>query len=352
MKQFILSAVLACVIVPLLSAQILDKPAATVRLTRTESITVSTFDKTVQAMEAQTRRPLTTDERHQLLDALIGNLLILQAAARDNVTVSDAELRTAVGDYQKQIGQVAGLGRPMTDAELQQYVKNNGVTYDAFQKQIRDQQTVVDYIRKMKPTVFDIPRTVPEQDIDDYYDANKQNFFMNDMVTLKHIFIDTRQLTSQDDRAKAAKHAEDVLKEFKAGASFSDLVMKYSEDNKSKYNGGLFNTFFRNDAQNRQFLGGAFWDAIFKLKQGETSGVLQSNLGYHIVQVVNREDARLLGLTDKIPPQDQITVHDAINQTLVAQRQADAYKAALADIVGNLKKQADIKIFDDNISWQ
>jgi len=250
------------------------------------------------------------------------------------------------------MGQMAGLGRPMTDGELQQYVKSNGVTYDAFQKQIRDQTTVVDYIRKMKPTVFDIPRTVPDPQIQDYYDANKQNFFMNDMVTLRHIFIDTRQLTSAYDRAKALKHAQDVLKELQAGASFGDLVLKYSEDNKSKYSGGVFNTFFRNDVQNRQFLGADFFDSIFKLKKGETSGVLQSNLGYHIVQVADRQDARLLDLTDKIPPQNQITVHDAINQTLVAQKQADAYKAALADIVGNLKKQAEIKIFDDNINWQ
>jgi parvulin-like peptidyl-prolyl isomerase len=352
MKRIILAAMLASAIVPLLAAQVLDKPAATVRLTKTESITVSSFDKTLAAMESQVKRPLSPDERRQLLDALVGNLLILQAAARDNVVVSDAELKTAVGDYQKQMGQMAGLGRAMTDAELQQYVKSNGVNYDAFQKQIRDQQTVVDYIRKVKPAVFDIPRTVPEQQIQDYYDANKQNFFMNDMVTLKHIFIDTRQLTSADDRAKALKHAQDILKELQAGASFTDLVLKYSEDNKSKYTGGLFNSFFRNDAQNRQFLGADFWDSIFKLKKGDVSGVLQSNLGYHIVQVVDRQDARLLAMTDKVPPQNQLTVHDAINQTLVAQKQADSYKAALSDIVGDLKKQAEVKVFDDNISWQ
>ena len=48
-------------------------------------------------MEAQAKRTLTPDERRQLLDALVGNILILQAAARDNVVVSDAELKTAVG---------------------------------------------------------------------------------------------------------------------------------------------------------------------------------------------------------------------------------------------------------------
>jgi parvulin-like peptidyl-prolyl isomerase len=342
---------MSCALVPLVAAQVLDKPAATVRLTKTESITVASLQKTSAAMEAQAKRSLTLDERKQLLDALVGNLLILQAAARDNVLVSEAEMKASVAEYQRQMGQMANLGRSMSDAELQQYVKSNGVTYEAFQKQLRDQQTVLDYVRKKKPEIFNVSRAASDQEIQDYYDANKSNFFMNDMVTLKHIFIDTRQLTSKDDRDKAAKHADDVLKELKGGAAFADEVMKYSEDNKSKYNGGLFNTFFRNDAQNRQFLGAAFFDAIFKLKKGETSGVLQSNLGFHIVQVTERIDARLLTLEDKIPPQYQSTVREAINASILTQRQADAYKVAVSDIIAELKKQAEIKVFDDNINW-
>jgi parvulin-like peptidyl-prolyl isomerase len=351
MKRIIICVVMACACVPLLPAQVLDKPAATVRLTKTESITVSSFQKTAAAMEAQAKRSLTAEERKQLLDALIGNIIIIQAAARDNVVVSEAEMKNAVAGYQQQMGQMANLGRSMSDAELQQYVKSNGITYDAFLKQLRDQQTVISYVRKKKPAVFENAKAASDQEVQDYYDANKSNFFMNDMVTVKHIYVDTRQLTSKDDRDKAAKHADDILKELKAGAVFADLVMKYSEDNKSKYNGGLFNTFFRNDAQNRQFLGAAFFDSVFKLKKGETSGVLQSNLGFHIIQVTEKLDARLLSLTDKIPPQNQMSVKDAINATLVNQRQADNYKAALSDIMAELKKQAEIKVFDDNINW-
>jgi peptidyl-prolyl cis-trans isomerase SurA len=156
MKRIILGAFLACAFVPLVSAQVLDKPAATVRLTKTESITVSVLQKTASAMEAQAKRSLTLDERKQLLDALVGNMLILQAAARDNVLVSDAEMKTSIAEYQRQMGQMAGLGRSMTDVELQQYVKSNGITYEAFQKQLRDQQTVLDYVRKKKPAVFDV----------------------------------------------------------------------------------------------------------------------------------------------------------------------------------------------------
>jgi foldase protein PrsA len=350
MKRLLLCTVLTCGLVPLLAAQVLDKPAATVRLVKTESVTVSALQKATATMETQARRSLTPDEKRQLLDTMVAQILILQAASRDNVVVSDAEMKTAVADYQRQMGQAQNLGRSLSDAELQQLVKSSGATYDQFLKQLRDQQTVVDYVRKKKPTVFDISRTASDQDIQDFYDQNKGNFFMNDMVTVKHIFVDTRSLTSKDDRDKAAKHADDILKELKGGASFSDLVMKYSEDNKSKYSGGMLNSFFRNDTQSRTALGSGFFDAIFKLKKGDTSGVLQSNYGYHIVQIADRLDARLLGLDDKVPPLNQMTVREAINNTLVTQKQADSYKAALTDIVADLKKQAEIRVFDDNIN--
>jgi len=350
MKRLILGAVLACAIVPLVTAQVLDKPAATVRLVRTESVTVSMLQKAVALYEAQARRPLTADERRQVLDELISKALILQAASRDNVVTTEAELRQATSDYQKQMGAVAGLGRPLNDQELQQLLSRNGMTSDAFQKQLRDQQTVLDYLRRKKPTLFDTLK-VTDSEIQDFYDQNKQNFFVNDMITVKHIFVNTQQLTSKDDRDKAARHADDILKELTAGATFDSLVVKYSEDIKSKYNGGQF-SLFRNDSQMRQALGTAFFDSVFRMKKGETSAVLQSNIGFHIVQVVDRVDAHLLGLTDKIPPQNTTTVRDAINQQLMAQRQADAYKSGLSDIVADLKKQAEIRIFDDNIAAQ
>ena len=103
------------------------------------------------------------------------------------------------------------------------------------------------------------------------------------------------------------KRADDILKELKGGAAFGDLVMKYSDDTVSKYKGGDIGTFIRSDPQRTQLFGHDFFEAIFKLKKGETSGVIQSNLGFHIVQVVDRSDARLLTLDDKVPPLNQIT---------------------------------------------
>jgi parvulin-like peptidyl-prolyl isomerase len=342
---------MVCVLVPSLGAQTLDKPAATARLTKTESVTVSQLQKAVASMETQAKRSLTKDERRQYLDVLIGNLLLLQAAARDNVIVSDAELKTAVGQYETQMGTIANLGRAMSDGELQQYLQGNGVSFEAFQKQLRDQQTIIDYVKAKRKSQFDSVKPVTDQDVQDYYDSNKSKFFMDDMVTVRHIFIDTRPLTSKEDRDRAAKRADDILKELKGGAAFTDLVMKYSEDTKSKYKNGVFGSFFRNDPQGRQLFGSSFFDSVFKLKKGETSSVLQSNLGLHIVQVTDRLGAQLLGLNDKIPPQNVMTVKEGIKNTLAGQRQNEVFSATLSDLVAELRKQADVKVFDNNIDW-
>jgi peptidyl-prolyl cis-trans isomerase SurA len=351
MRKFILCAALACALVTSLGAQVLDKPAATVRYTKTESITVTQLQKQITAFEASARRVLTTDERKQVLDSMIAQALLLQAAAKENVVVSDAQLKTAIATYEQQLGQGYGLGRPLTEAELQQYVKSSGQTYDVFLKSLRDQQTVYSYIQKKKPNIADSIKQPTDQEIQDYYDANKRNFFMDDMITFRHIFIDTTQLTSKEDRDKAAKHADDILKELKGGASFTDLVTKYSDDSRSKYSGGLYPSIFRNDEQRRQAFGATFFDALFRMKKGDTSAVLQSNAGFHIVQITDRIDARLLGLDDKIPPQNTATVRDTVKSAIMINRQNAAWTQAQTDIVADLRKTAEVNIFNDNIAW-
>ncbi|MGA2481421.1 MAG: hypothetical protein ABSG63_22005, partial [Spirochaetia bacterium] len=127
MKRILCLAMLACLLAPTLWAQVLDKPAATVRLTKTQSVTVSQLQKVVAPLEAQAKRTLSKDERKLALDSLVSTLLIEQAAERDKVVVSDAELKASISDYEQSLGAAGNLGRAMTDAELQQYMQRNGV---------------------------------------------------------------------------------------------------------------------------------------------------------------------------------------------------------------------------------
>jgi peptidyl-prolyl cis-trans isomerase SurA len=351
MKRCIVLAVVAAIACSSAWAQALDKPAATVRLTKTESISVKQLQKAVAPYEAQLKRVMTKDERKLVLDRLVATILISQAAERDKVTVSDADIKAEIAGTEKQLGLAANLGRDMTDVELQQYLKNNGSTWEDFQKGIKDNLLLVAYANFKRKGFLDAVKGPSDDDARDFYDANKASYFQDDMITLRHIFIDTRQLTAKEDRDKAAKRADDIAKELKGGGVFGDLVIKYSDDTASKYKQGDIGTLVRSDAQRKQLFGNSFFDAVFRLKKGETSGVLASNIGYHIIQVVAKYDARLLGIDDKVPPLLQVSVRDSIKANLLVQRKTDALASALNDIVAELKKQAEVKPFDDNITW-
>jgi parvulin-like peptidyl-prolyl isomerase len=351
MKRFlVLSAILAIAAVAA-GAQAIDKPAATVRLTKTESVSVSQLKKAIAPFEAQAKRALTADERKLVLDKLVSTLLIGQAADRDKVVVSDAEVKVEIANTEKQLGAAGNMGRDMTEAELQQYVKSTGSSWDDFVKSIKDNKLLINYTLAKRKGLLEGVKPVTDQDVRDFYDANKASFFADDMVNIRHIFIDTHLLTAKEDRDKAGKRADDIYKELKAGAAFGDLVMKYSDDPSSKYKGGDIGMLLRSNPQQKQFYGNDFFESVFRLKKGETSGVIQSNLGYHIVQVISRFDAKLLTLDDKVPPLNTVAVRDYIKNNLSMQRQRESVGKALDEIVADLKKQAEIKIFTDNLSW-
>ncbi len=347
MSLFLILAACSAVI----SAQAIDKPAATVRLTRAETISVRKLRKTVDPLEQRAGRALTVEERKTILDGLVNRALIEQSAEKDKIYVSDAELKLALDQQKKDLGAQAA-GRELTDAELQTVIKSSGVTWDEYVATIKYSQLILKYAQFKRPDlVSKIPQPT-EEDAKEFYDANKTKYFVyDDMARIKWILVDTRNLTSKDERDKAAKRADDILKELKGGAKFEELVAKYSDDTSSKYKGGDKGYLIRSDTQVQQMYGTALFNAAFSVKKGETSGIIQTNVGYAIIMVTDRIDARILNLDDKIPPEYAKRVGDRVKEMLLAQRQNEAYTKSLTDIVAELKKQAEVKIFEENLGW-
>lgn len=164
-----------------------------------------------------------------------------------------------------------------TDAELQAY-------YNAHQDQFRaPEQAVIDYVvldlDTLKKTI-----TVPEKDLRDYYEQNKSRYGAPEERRARHILIKVDKSAPAAERAKAKARAEDVLAQVRKNpAAFAELAKKYSDDPGSKDQGGELGFF------NREAMVKPFSDAAFALKPGEISGVVESDFGYHIIQV---EEAR------------------------------------------------------------
>jgi parvulin-like peptidyl-prolyl isomerase len=334
-----------------LGAQAIDKQVATVRLTTMQAVTLRQLRQQVDPLEMQQGRALTKDERRKLLDGLVNRILIEQAAARDKVVVSDAEFNAKLAETKATFAKQQGLARDLTDQELQTLVRNNGINWDEFTKQLRYGLLVLDYVKVKRKATLDAVKPPTDQEALDYYESNKKNFFVNDYVRIRHIYLDTRNLTTKEERDKAARRADDILRELKGGVPFDEVAAKYSEDGPTKYKGGEVGWLARDDAQRQQVLGKAFFDAVFHMKVGEVSGVLASNMGLHIVQCEEVIPAHLVAFTDKVPPLNDITVKDYVKNYLLAAKQQDAAYSALDDIVQELRKQAEIKVFEENLAW-
>ena len=351
MKRIFLLAAALLLVTPIVFAQLIDKPVATVKLSKFEVISVKQFRKQIEDLEARTQNQLSMDDRRKLLDLMIGEMLISQAAAMENITVSQGEIDSRIAIARQTGGLGLNLNRELTEQEFRQLLQQSGLSWEEYIDQLKKAILQQKFVMEKKRALFEKIAPPKEAEIEDFYEANKTAFVAPDMVRFKHIYIDTRNLASADEKNKARIRAEEISRELRNGATFDDLVVKYSDDKNSRYKGGDFGYLRRDDQARRQLLGKEFFEAPFKMNVGEISGVLQSNIGFHIIRVTEKIPFRLLALDDPIPPQNNSTVREQISAQLLQQKQAEFYQQALMDLLAELKKKAEIRIFEENLSW-
>jgi len=200
----------------------------------------------VQGVDPNTPEGQESVARHQewILNMMIEQVLIEQAAAAQGITVSDEEVNLHVQAMIADSG-----GEEAFDARLAEM----GETREDVWRKARAQLIGM----KMTQRVIDsVPKTAEH-------------------VHARHILVDTKE------------EAERILAQLQAGADFATLAMTYSRDVSTRDTGGDLGFFPRG------ILIAPEVEAVaFALQPGQFSGVVQSMLGYHIVQVVERDPAR------------------------------------------------------------
>lgn len=169
-----------------------------------------------------------------------------------------------------------------SDEEYMKNLEDIGID-EAFLKE----QTIKDLTWQNYKSNFDEITTISNEDIQKYYDENKASFY-KDEAKASHILISTvdendKEL-SKEKKEEAKKKAEDILKRAKAGEEFSELASEYSEDPGSASKGGDLGYFKKGDMVEE------FNDAVFALKVGEISDLVESKFGYHIIKLTDRID--------------------------------------------------------------
>jgi peptidyl-prolyl cis-trans isomerase D len=165
-----------------------------------------------------------------------------------------------------------------TDEEVRKYYDANKAGFAqpakmAYQVVVLDQDKVAATIN------------VTDEQLRTAYSNALDNFRMPERVHARHILLKTEGKSDAEKAALKAK-AEDLLKQLKNGADFAELAKKYSDDG-SKEQGGDLGWFVRNQMVPE------FDSVAFALKPKELSGVVTSQFGYHIIQTLEKDPAKL-----------------------------------------------------------
>ncbi len=162
--------------------------------------------------------------------------------------------------------------------EIQDFYKANSSRYTAPEK--KSLTVLVADQAKIEATV-----NPADADLQRLYSQNQEAFRTPERVKGRHILLKTQGKPASEEAAIKAK-GENLLKQIKGGADFAKLAKENSEDPGSGANGGDLGDWITHGQMVPEFD-----KAIFSLKAGETSGLVKTVYGYHIVQTLARQDA-------------------------------------------------------------
>ncbi len=330
------------------SGQVLDQPVAIVRLTETVNIGVRELEDQLAVFEQQLGRKLERGEKQQILDALVNDELLLQAAGRASVRVNEEEIENYLAVQRQQWSQA--LGEMLTEEQFRRQVEQQtGESWSQFVSDVTDELIKLKYVREQKADVFQSLGGVTEDEVRDFYDDQETSFTNPAMVSFRHVYADLRG-KSDEERARARELLEEYRREIRNGSlTFEELERRAVDD--ASISADNFGYLMRNDERSQQLLGRSFIQKMFGLDEGEVGGVYESNVALHIVLVTDRRSARILRLDDPVLPGEDVTVREQIRSQLAAQKEQQALARAVEDIVADLRDEAEVTVYDENVPW-
>ena len=251
-----------------------------VALVNSEPITNSELQTELQrALQqlSQQRRPLPDKNElsRQVLERLIGDRIQLQLANQSGIRIDDA----AVDLAEQNIARQNQLGV----AELRRQLLADGVSASQFRAQLREQLTLTRLReRELEPRV-----RVTELDIDQYLrEAQSNSDPATRQISLAQILVAVPDGASDAQVATLQARAEALLARVRAGEDFNNLA-RTASDAPDRSNGGQLGL------RTADRYPSLFVDATRALAVGEVSALVRSGAGFHLLKVMERQDANL-----------------------------------------------------------
>ncbi len=314
------------------------QPLAIVKLYKSETITLKHLKSRVEAFQMQSKAAnFTVDQKKEILSALIDEKLIVQAAQKSGISITDSQVNQY---FLQSISQQ--LGHQVTEAQLAETVKQQtGMTLDELMKQ-QTGMNVADYKGYLKNQLLaqqyvlsskrdELSKVAPsDAEIRAFYEMNKASFVQNDMVKM-FLVIYPKKGDAEAVRVKANK----ALNDLKDKKTTFEAIKKGSATDGSYQGGDLL---ISKTAQHAQQVGLSYNELmeLFGRDVGYISNLNETDENFQFYAVREKYPAKMLGLSDVVQPETTITVYDYIKQNLTQQKQQQYLVGAIQQLSESL----------------
>ncbi|WOZ76806.1 peptidylprolyl isomerase SurA [Kosakonia sacchari] len=248
--------------------QVVDKVAAVVNNGVVLESDVDGLMQSVKANAGQAGQQLPDDAtlRHQILERLIMDQIILQMGTKMGVKVTDEQLDAAIADIAKQ--------NNMTMDQMRSRLAYDGVNFSTYRNQIR-KEMIISEVRnsEVRRRVTVLPQEVEAlaQQVGNQNDASTE-------LNLSHILVPLPENPTSDQVNEAENQARSIVEQARNGGDFGKLAITYSADQQALKGGQM-------GWGRIQELPSIFAQALSTAKKGDVIGPIRSGVGFHILKV-------------------------------------------------------------------
>ena len=250
--------------------------------------------------------------RTEAMDLLIEQVLVGQAADDAGIEVPPEVIDKSIADLRSIFDSENGYRLKLQDEGF------DDETFRAHLERMYKAKVYLDDIRIDAAVVSD-------EDVETYYDENKERLTLPEQVRVRHILLAWKPLGKQDDRAFIREQMIPILERARAGEDFAALAREFSDDYATKQVGGDTGFFHRGE------MAPQFEAVAFSLQPGEISEPVETPFGVHIIKLEERQASELLP-------------YDEIRDPLREHVRNELAEAAVRAEIDRLKAAAEIRI--------
>lgn len=250
--------------------------------------------------------------RNDVLESLIERELLYQQTQKQGIQIKSEKITEQFTSIKQ---------RYPNEADFKKMLDGMGLTETDVKAQIKRGMA----IQQLMDTEVAQKVVITDEESKTYYDTHPELFKQPEQVKASHILIKVETGATEAQKTEARKKIEEAQQKLQKGEDFSTIAQNYSEGPSNKNGGDL--GYFRRGQMVKPFE-----EAAFSLKPNETSDVVETRFGYHLIKVVDKKPERTLSYEE---------VKDRLNDHLKRQKmesEANLY-------INSLKKDAKIEKF-------